>query len=153
MRCIFEVGIEGSYRLELARLQPGDVRLYFEDVLLDEMDTIAQVGLRDGGTVLVLVPKPSIRQKYSPLINLKINQIITVKIVNCYHEKQLFFVADDTAYGLPVCFVGKAQAVFDIGAVVSAACVGAKLKLDKVEYLILENSQTRPKSSFCAFCM
>ncbi len=136
-------------REDIANLSLDEVRLYFQGVLLDLEDTIAQVDLQDGDTVLALVHKPSRGQGSSSLIDLKINGRLTVLIVDSYPEKGVFLVADHFGYGLPVCFIGTSKVSVKIGMVVSADYVGAKLKGSKVEFLVLENAIESSESSLC----
>ena len=110
-----------------------EVRLYFRERHLDEKFTVAQAELHNGDKILAVIPKPSIGpQKDSSLIDLKINGKVTVKIVDFFHETGIYLVADDTAYGIPVRFVGETKTSFDIKKVVSATYVGAMLDGDKL---------------------
>jgi hypothetical protein len=157
----FQIGVKRSEQvailksglrdqLGIASLCLDEVRLHFRGKLLDDKDSIAHVDLQNGNAVLALVHKPSRVQEPSSLIDLKMNQRLTVKIVDCYHDKELFLVADETAYALPVCFIGTADVSFEIGMVVSAAYVGAKLKGNKVDFLVLEGAVECSQSSLCA---
>jgi hypothetical protein len=104
-----------------------------------------------GGGAKPVSAKPGAEQ--STLIDMKIDGIVTVKIVGHYPEKDLFLVADNTVYGLRVRFSGtEAKTCFKVGEVITAIFVEAKFKSspeNEIEFLELENAQV-VNSSLCA---
>ena len=89
----------------------------------------------------------------SPLIDMKIDSIVTVKIVEHYPEKDVFLVADNTVYGLRVQFSDtEAKDSFKVGEVITAIFVEARFKSsseNEVEFLVLKNAHV-VNSSLCA---
>ena len=73
-----------------------------------------------------------------------------MKIVDQYPEKGIFLLADSTAYAVPACFVGNSMASFDVGTVVTAKYVGAKVKQSRVKFLVLIDAVVQPSSGFQA---
>ncbi len=89
----------------------------------------------------------------SPLLDMKIDSIVTVKIVEHYPEKDVFLVADNTVYGLRVQFSDtEAKDSFKVGEVITAIFVEARYKSsseNEVEFLVLKNAHV-VSSSLCA---
>ena len=124
---------------------------YFSNLMIEEESTAIDIGLTHGSVILCICKK-SLAAGTCKIRNLSINSKVTVLITDHYQEKGIFLVADDSAYGVPVCFLGSSVESFRCGDVVSATYVGAKLRKGRtrVEYIVLDGAAADPGASICA---
>ena len=126
-------------------------RFFYRNLLIAEKSPAIDIGLTHGSVILCICKK-SLAAGTCKIRNLSINSKVTVLITDHYREKGIFLVADDSAYGVPVCFLGSSVESFRCGDVVSATYVGAKLRKGRtrVEYIVLDGAAADPGASICA---
>jgi hypothetical protein len=152
--CRCDVDIDRPIKEQLRNaVEWGQFRCFFRGLLIGENTMASHLDLTTGCVVLVIREyENSGTRKNSQISDLEVSSEVTVLITDHYREQCIFLVADDSAYGVPVCFLGDNVDKFTSGNIISATIVGAKIDYRRwrVEYVILDGAVREPCAQICA---